>query len=79
MGCLPTAVAGRNSPITTSNSTLRAILDEIAVLGNTIEVKPLPAPILLQAVRILLEESLRTAHPNDQLEAINKFVSFIAL
>jgi len=55
------------------------MLDEIAVLGNTIEVKPLPAPILLQAVRILLEETLRTAHPNDQLEAINKFVSFIAL
>jgi len=40
--------------------------------------KPPPA-LILQAACILLEETLRTTHLNDQLVAIDKFVSFIAL
>lgn len=64
---------------TTGNPYLRPVLEELAALGNLIEVRDLPPHIKLQHVRIFIEEALTPSSTRNFFDAVNKLIAAIAL
>jgi len=57
---------------------LRAILDEITILSNSIAIKPIPPAEMMHAVRLLIEETYKTTDARTHLDAVNTFIAYIA-